>query len=289
MTTVIRIAIHGAAGRMGRRLVALGAADSQLKVAAALESPGNLLLGEDAGIVAGPGPWACLWRLKLSCRSTWSLISRFPRRPPESWKPAGKASCRWCWPQPALNPGKSRRSVRPQARYRCSSPSMSMAVNLTMKLCELAGKVLADKDADVEILERHHRFKEDSPSGTALKFGEIIARQMGQTRQAHGRSGRPGKRPHGEIGYHAIRVGDNPGEHTIIFAMLGETLEMTVRASVATATPREPWPPPSSSPESRRDCMGWRMCWGYNFCNPLATASAHAPLRSSPSAAGTME
>ena len=108
---------------------------------------------------------------------------------------------------------------------------MSMAVNLAMKLCELAGKVLADKDADVEILERHHRFKEDSPSGTALKFGEIIARQMGQTRQAHGRSGRPGKRPHQEIGFHAIRAGDNPGEHTIVFAMLGETLELTVRAS----------------------------------------------------------
>jgi 4-hydroxy-tetrahydrodipicolinate reductase len=100
-----------------------------------------------------------------------------------------------------------------------------------MKLCELAGKALADKDADVEILERHHRFKEDSPSGTALKFGEIIAEQMGHTRQVHGRSGRPGKRPHQEIGFHAIRVGDNPGEHTIIFAMLGETLELTVRAS----------------------------------------------------------
>jgi 4-hydroxy-tetrahydrodipicolinate reductase len=111
------------------------------------------------------------------------------------------------------------------------SPSMSLSVNLAMKLCEVAGKALADKDADVEILERHHRFKEDSPSGTALKFGEIIATEMGQAKHIHGRAGRPGKRPHGEIGYHAIRVGDNPGEHTIIFAMLGETLEMTVRAS----------------------------------------------------------
>jgi 4-hydroxy-tetrahydrodipicolinate reductase len=81
------------------------------------------------------------------------------------------------------------------------------------------------------MIERHHRFKEDAPSGTALKFGEVISRNMGQTAQAHGRRGRPGKRPHGEIGYHALRVGDNPGEHTIIFAMLGETLELTVRAS----------------------------------------------------------
>jgi 4-hydroxy-tetrahydrodipicolinate reductase len=111
------------------------------------------------------------------------------------------------------------------------APSMSLAVNLTMKLAELAGKTLKDRDADVEILERHHRFKEDAPSGTALKFGQIIAGAMGQTAERHGRQGRPGKRPHGEIGYHAIRVGDNPGEHTIVFGMLGETIELTVRAS----------------------------------------------------------
>ena len=74
--------------------------------------------------------------------------------------------------------------------------------------------------ADVEIIERHHRFKEDSPSGTALKFGEIVARAMGQSEHRHGREGRPGKRPHGEIGFHAVRVGDNPGEHTIIFGLL---------------------------------------------------------------------
>jgi 4-hydroxy-tetrahydrodipicolinate reductase len=111
------------------------------------------------------------------------------------------------------------------------SPSMSLAVNLTMKLAELAAAALKDRDADVEILERHHRFKEDSPSGTALKFGQIIAGVMGQTAQRHGREGRPGKRPHDEIGYHAIRTGDNPGEHTILFGMLGETIELTVRAS----------------------------------------------------------
>jgi 4-hydroxy-tetrahydrodipicolinate reductase len=84
---------------------------------------------------------------------------------------------------------------------------------------------------DVEIMERHHRFKEDAPSGTALRFGEIIAGAMGQTRHVHGREGRPGKRPNDEIGYHAIRIGDNPGEHTIVFGLLGETLELTVRAS----------------------------------------------------------
>ena len=90
---------------------------------------------------------------------------------------------------------------------------------------------MKDRDADVEIIERHHRFKEDAPSGTALKFGQTITHAMGQTVHRHGREGRPGKRPHQEIGYHAVRAGDNPGEHTIIFGMLGETIELSVCAT----------------------------------------------------------
>ena len=64
-----------------------------------------------------------------------------------------------------------------------------------------------------------------------MKFGQIIAEVMGQTVHQHGREGRPGQRPHDEIGYHAIRTGDNPGEHTIVFGMLGETIELTIRAT----------------------------------------------------------
>ena len=110
---------------------------------------------------------------------------------------------------------------------------MSTAVNLAMKLTEIAAQALKDlpTGVDVEIIERHHRFKEDAPSGTALKFGEIVAEAMGQTEHVHGREGRPGERPRDEIGYHAVRTGDNPGEHTIIFGMLGETLELRVAAS----------------------------------------------------------
>ena len=113
------------------------------------------------------------------------------------------------------------------------APSMSQAVNLTMKLATLAAEALKDcpGGADVEIIERHHRFKKDAPSGTALRFGELIANVMGQTEVAHGRDGQVGERPHNEIGYHALRVGDNPGEHTIVFGMLGESIELTVRAS----------------------------------------------------------
>jgi 4-hydroxy-tetrahydrodipicolinate reductase len=110
---------------------------------------------------------------------------------------------------------------------------MSLEVSLAKMLAAYAGAALKDhpRGADVEIIERHHRFKEDAPSGTALKFGELIAEVMGQSESRHGREGRPGARPHGEIGYHAVRVGDNPGEHTVIFGLLGETLELTVRAT----------------------------------------------------------
>jgi 4-hydroxy-tetrahydrodipicolinate reductase len=102
-----------------------------------------------------------------------------------------------------------------------------------MKLVEQAARALKDvaNGADVEIIERHHRYKEDSPSGTALKLGQIIAKEMGIENHVHGRHGMIGKRPHNEIGYHAVRVGDDVGQHTIVFGMLGETIEIRVAAS----------------------------------------------------------
>ena len=110
---------------------------------------------------------------------------------------------------------------------------MSLLVNLTMKLAEMAGKALKgyESGVDVEIIERHHRFKEDAPSGTALKFGQLIATAMGMTQHRHGREGQTGARPADEIGYHAVRIGNNPGEHSILFGLLGETLELHVAAT----------------------------------------------------------
>jgi 4-hydroxy-tetrahydrodipicolinate reductase len=99
-----------------------------------------------------------------------------------------------------------------------------------MKLLRQAAEALRGQDFDVEILERHHRFKKDSPSGTALQLARIVQEAMGQTQLRHGREGLVGVRPTHEIGIHAIRVGDNVGEHTIVFSTLGETLELTHRA-----------------------------------------------------------
>ncbi|MDX1964744.1 MAG: 4-hydroxy-tetrahydrodipicolinate reductase [Pirellulales bacterium] len=230
----LSLAIHGAAGRMGQRLIALAAADPALAITAALESPASSRLGQDAGSVAGIEP------LGVPLTAAWAT-------PPAvvidfSVPAAGMAIARVCatagvplvLATTGLEPAEQAEIRQIATRIPLLwSPSMSLTVNLTMKLVELAARALADHPtgADVEILERHHRMKEDAPSGTALKFGQIVAAAMGQTAHVHGREGRPGKRPHGEIGYHAIRTGDNPGEHTIIFGLLGETLELTVRAS----------------------------------------------------------
>ena len=114
------------------------------------------------------------------------------------------------------------------------APSMSMAVNLTMKLAQQVTETLGNVAGglDVEIIERHHRFKADAPSGTALKFGELIADKLAaNTKHVHGREGHTGERTRDEIGYHAVRVGDNPGEHTIVFGMMGEKIELNVAAS----------------------------------------------------------
>jgi 4-hydroxy-tetrahydrodipicolinate reductase len=230
--TPIPIAIHGAAGRMGKRLIALTAVDPQLRLAAALEAPGHPLLGDDAGTVAGVGeldvPLAAELKTGVGVVVDFSL-------------PAGTESIlAQCLDKKVplvvattgLSSGQTEAlRVAAEKIPLLWAPNMSLAVNLTMKLAQMAAEALAGKDADVEIIERHHRFKEDSPSGTALRFGELIAEKMGQTDHRHGRHGRPGARPRNEIGYHAVRVGDNPGEHTIVFAVLGESVELTVRAT----------------------------------------------------------
>ena len=221
---------------MGQRLIALAAADAQLRIAAALEAAGHPQLGRDAGLAAGVGDIGVPLCAGLNPAERVDAVIDF------SVPTAAVEIIQSCQdrrvPIVVATTGFDERQqaiVREAARQipLVLSPNMSLAVNLLMKLCETAGAVLArhPSGVDVEIIERHHRFKEDAPSGTALKFGQIIAQQMGQTDHRHGRHGRPGARPHAEIGYHAVRAGDNPGEHTVIFGMLGETIELGVAAT----------------------------------------------------------
>lgn len=230
----LRIAIHGAAGRMGRRLVALGSVDPELQIVAALESKDHPDLNTDAGVLAGVGeigvPVTSQLNVPVDAIIDFSI-------PAAALKIGEEAAARGI-PLVVATTGfeaeeKHEIKALGQKIPVVWSPSMSMAVNLTMQLVATAARVLKNypNGTDVEIVERHHRFKEDAPSGTALRFGEIITDIMGQSIAAHGRSGRPGKRPRHEIGYHALRTGDNPGEHTIVFGMLGETIELNVKAS----------------------------------------------------------
>jgi len=228
----LRIAIHGAAGRMGQRLVALASADSELSVVAAIDSPQHPRLGEDAGAIAGSKALGVPLAASLDAPVDAVIDFSVPVAAEKIIETCRQKRLPLVVATTGFDEGQLKMlRVASQEIPLLWSPNMSLAVNLTMKLAEVAAKALKDRDADVEILERHHRFKEDSPSGTALKFGQIVAGAMGQTAHRHGREGRPGKRPHHEIGYHAIRLGDNPGEHTIVFGMLGETIELSVRAT----------------------------------------------------------
>ncbi len=232
MGQALRIGVNGAAGRMGRRITALTHADPDLEVAAALEYAESPHLGEDAGELAGIGKIGVPVTTELGERVDAIIDFSLPAGLVAIAQVCGDRSI----PLVAATTGltaEQREKVMSIAHTTplLLAPNMSVAVNLTMKLAREAARVLKDvpSGVDVEIIERHHRFKEDAPSGTALKFGEIIADEMGQTEHVHGRHGHPGVRPQSEIGYHALRTGDNVGEHTIVFGMLGETIDLTVR------------------------------------------------------------
>jgi 4-hydroxy-tetrahydrodipicolinate reductase len=234
MATRLQLVIHGASGRNGKRLIALGSADPAIQLVGAIVRSQSSSLGMDAGTVSGVSP------MGLAISSSWptNADAAIDFSSPEGSQQALRECIARGIPLVIASTGLSPEQIdRIRAASSsipiCYAPNMSVAVNLTMKLVEQAARALKDVTggADVEIIERHHRFKEDSPSGTALKFGQIVANAMGISQHVHGREGLCGKRPHNEIGYHAVRVGDDAGQHTIIFGMMGETIELRVAAS----------------------------------------------------------
>jgi len=234
MPEKFKLGVNGAGGRMGQRIVALAHVDPLLTVAAALEAPGSPHIGKDAGELAGLGKIGVPIKSELAEHIDVIIDFSMPAGTVAVARVCGERQIPLVVATTGLE-GASRDSVMSASQTTAVllSPSMSLAVNLTMKLVREAARILKHnpEGVDVEVIERHHRFKEDAPSGTALKFGQIIAEEMGQTEHVHGRHGRPGPRPHCEIGYHALRVGDNVGEHTIVFGMLGEAIDITVKGS----------------------------------------------------------
>jgi 4-hydroxy-tetrahydrodipicolinate reductase len=231
----LRLVVHGAAGRMGQRVIAGALADpAQWRLVGAIERAGHPRGGDDAGALAGCPATG------LTVADTWDcpadVVIDFSL--PEA-VPGIVATCLAKGvPLVVATTGLTAadHDLLADAALRIpvlQAPSMSLAVNISMDLVGRAAALLArvGERADVEIIECHHRHKEDAPSGTAIKFGSIVRDAMGQVREAHGREGRPGARPADEIGYHAVRAGDNPGEHTILFGLEGEALAVNVRAT----------------------------------------------------------
>ena len=237
MTTAktCKLVVHGAAGRMGQRIVACAIAEpNEWNLVAAIDRSGHPRLGDDAGLIAGVSeigvPLAESWDVSADVVIDFSL--------PGAVRGVAEACVQKGVPLVVATTGLE--AVDEDAIAEAAkkvpilvSPSMSLAVNIAMDLVGRAGRLLrgVSSRADVEIIECHHHHKEDAPSGTALKFGRIVKDVMGQTSETHGREGRPGARPEAEVGYHAVRSGDNPGEHTILFGLEGESLSVNVRAT----------------------------------------------------------
>jgi 4-hydroxy-tetrahydrodipicolinate reductase len=220
---------------MGRRVIALAAEDPNFQIIAAIDHADHPLLGQDAGTLAGVAaidvPLASQWPATADVVVDFSL----PAAIDDCVANCVAAKIPLVVATTGLS--ASQREGLAQAAETIPvvwAPSMSTAVNLTMKVVQQITETLKDVagGVDIEILERHHRFKADAPSGTALRFGELIAEKLGgDVKHVHGRHGETGQRTGNEIGYHAIRIGDNPGEHSIAFGMLGERIEINVAAS----------------------------------------------------------
>lgn len=234
------IGIFGANGRMGRALVTVATelqTTRQLQLGAATVRAGSSLIGVDAGELAGCGKNGLkLTETSLSAvqqADVWidftmpeAMLSQL-----EFAVAAGKA----------MVIGVTGLSDEQYAKVQAASkvipivwaPNMSVGVNLLLHLVQTAAKVMG-QSADIEIIEAHHRFKKDAPSGTALAIGNSIAKAIGRDLNAcavYGREGITGEREQQTIGFATVRGGDIIGDHTALFADLGERLEITHKAS----------------------------------------------------------
>lgn len=223
------IAINGACGRMGQRLVALAKDDSDLHVVAAVDWAKHTNQGKDAGELAGIGPIGVKVTGSLPFEVTPDAVIDFSV--PEGTVGVLRSCIDRKIPLVVATTGhtpEQRAEIEAAAHQTAIiyTANFSLVVNVLFNLAKQAATVLAGKGFDVEIIEKHHRYKKDSPSGTAAHFAKIIQQAMGQTDFRHGREGIVGERPLQEIGIHSVRAGDNVGEHTIQFSTLGESMEL---------------------------------------------------------------
>lgn len=233
----IRIAIAGAAGRMGKALIEAVAANAAATLAAAIVRPSSSLVGVDAGEFGGLG--------KLNIKIVGDIaqaIEQFDVLIDFSSPAATLANVKVCaqHKKPIVigTTGFSENEKAELLAHQTQIPlllsaNFSTGVNLCFKLLDIAARVLGD-DYDVEVYEAHHRHKVDSPSGTAVRMGEVLANALDRDLKqvaVYGREGQIGPRPRDTIGFATVRGGDVVGDHTVMFMAEGERVEITHKAS----------------------------------------------------------
>jgi 4-hydroxy-tetrahydrodipicolinate reductase len=232
-----RIAITGAAGRMGRTLIEALAHTEGLTLGAAFERPGHDCIGRDAGELSGVGSSGVA--IGDSIGAALDAFDTLIDFSVPAATLAALATCRDAGKALVIGTtgfdAAGRDAIAAAARQIpiVMAPNYSVGVNLCYKLIEVAAEVLGDS-VDVEVIEAHHRNKIDAPSGTALRMGEILARALSRdlsTDAVYDRHGITGARERKTIGFQTIRGGDIVGEHTVIFAGAGERIEIVHRAS----------------------------------------------------------
>jgi len=233
---MIKIAITGAAGRMGKALLeAVNQAD-ETQLSVALERAGSTVVGVDAGELAGIGKLDVTVVDDITTADAFDVLIDFTR--PEVTL-ANLAVCRQRGNAMVIGTTGFDEIQKAQIVEAAQdigivfAPNMSVGVNLCLKLLETAAKVLGD-EVDIEIIEAHHRHKVDAPSGTALRMGEVVADALGRDLKdcaVYGREGVTGERDRKTIGFETIRAGDIVGDHTVLFAGDGERVEITHKAS----------------------------------------------------------
>ncbi|MEA1926757.1 MAG: 4-hydroxy-tetrahydrodipicolinate reductase [Candidatus Auribacterota bacterium] len=233
---MIKIIVCGAAGRMGKRIIACAGDEEGLEITGAVERSGHHDLGMDAGELSGIGNIAVALTDSLSSViENGDVVIDFSS--PESTLDNAAVTAKNIKSLVVGTTGFSREEedrLKETVRgIACVfSPNMSVGVNLLFKLVEEVAGTLGD-EYDIEIIEAHHRLKKDAPSGTAAKLAQYAA--TGRDRNlseiaVYGREGMVGERPRGEIGIHAIRAGDIVGDHTVLFSTPGERIELVHRA-----------------------------------------------------------
>lgn len=234
---MLNLAITGAAGRMGRNLIQASYENSNCQLGAAVEHESSPFVGRDAGEVAGVGTLNKILVPQLSeVTDDFHTLIDFTR--PEVTL-QNLADCVANGKNIVIGTTGFSDDEKQQIKKASESigivfaPNMSVGVNLCFKLLDIAARVLGN-DVDIEVIEAHHRHKVDAPSGTALRMGEVIADALDRNLDdcaVYGREGVTGERDRKTIGFETIRAGDIVGDHTVMFADIGERVEITHKAS----------------------------------------------------------